>query len=246
MRGASAVLFVALITIGFAAPSAHADEITITSGDATVAPGFGEERITMTLDFDDATLAMRWSQTFILPRVVCSPHCQAGDLLSLNTTAFHTGPINTERLENDAVGVLTVHGVASPLLAFTGSLSFVTPGIIVPQSTADFVTLTAPFTMSGTIQGFDANGRDPVLLFTDSLTGQGTATAKLTRNPPTNTFQQIAPIQYDFTPTPEPSSVLLVSCGAALVLAWQRYRFHIQHRRAVGPVNRVSSTLLDT
>src|SRR6476659_7106315 len=106
MRGASAVLFVALITIGFAAPSAHADEITITSGDATVAPGIGEERIKMTLDFDDATLAMRWSQTFILPGVVCSPHCQAGDLHGLNTTAFHTGPFNTERLENDEDGVL--------------------------------------------------------------------------------------------------------------------------------------------
>jgi len=220
MRRVLAAVRFAFITISLTTVSVHADEITVTSGEATSINA--SDPIRMTLGFDDTTLSLRWNNSFVLQRLVCSAECAPGDLVSLNMTAFHTGPILTEGLPNDTVGSF---GPGPGFFAVAGSMSFVTPGVIVPSSSDD-TSLTAPFTMSGTIQGIDASGREPVPLFTDNVAGQGVATAQLLRDPNTGKFD-VTVIHWNFSegaPTPEPGTLVLLAVGTATSVVLLRRR----------------------
>jgi hypothetical protein len=89
--------------------------------------------------------------------------------------------------------------------------------------------------MSGTIQGINASGREPVPLFTDNVAGQGVATARLLRNPNTGRFD-VTVIRWNFSegaPTPEPGTLVLLATGAATsVVLLRRRRITSQKSRA--------------
>ena len=128
-----------------------------------------------------------------------------------------------------AGGAAVVDGVTYPEIFPDMTGTFVTPSIRVEGS--ETVTLSVPFTYSGTVAGFLEHpltrGADALPVFTKSLVGSGLATA---------TFifadsEEEAPVftatdlRYDFEatePIPEPATVALWSVGAAVLAARRR------------------------
>jgi hypothetical protein len=108
-----------------------------------------------------------------------------------------------------------------------GTVAFTTPPVRLPEpGNSSGVTLTAPFTITGTVQGYNPFARDPTLLFTADLSGVGIARMSVPFNPHSGTFDPLGTLSYQFqttAPTPEPASLLLFGAGIVAV-ATKRFR----------------------
>lgn len=202
-RSALAVLAV----IAVAMP-VSADPVTVTAGSVVLgSPASGEDPpFGFSLTGGSTSII---GETFALGIAGVNP----GQIVNLTTTvapSFVNHPLPE-----------TVDGVTYSAW-LSGQMAFSVMPFAVSGS-----AFTTPFTMTGVFSGFDNAQRTGTPLFTVNLTGAGTASlvgledigdAYLVRGGTVFDFSQT-----DVSPTPEPSSLLLVAAGL-VALVVQRFR----------------------
>ena len=139
----------------------------------------------------------------------CRP-CFAGDIIPLNS--LYVG-------SSLGQGAAIVDGRIFPNLIFAGLFEFTGDPLVIPNSLSS-VTLTAPFTFSGLLNGCllsDPFCQTPV--FTTQLTGSGVARIELTLflDSQGRPFFEFERVTYVFGPIPEPTSILLLTSGLAAI-----------------------------
>jgi hypothetical protein len=202
MSRAVVILLAAMCAL--AAPQrAFADRIVITGGDISLSspqsgldPPFGFELV------GDGTLIR--AETF----VVGFAGFRVGQVADLSTSVFLRFPIHRSqgtigRVEFDAFLTGGLRFVATPFIA-TAASSFETP-----------------FTMAGSIAGFDDRSLTGAPLFTASLTGRGTASVIGMRNFGGDLLA-LGPTAFHFAATPgasvpEPATLMMLVAGLAVV-----------------------------
>ncbi len=222
-RVSPALLLLALIF--FASVEARADAIAITSGyvDAS-SPNSQDQRYrSYGFDFSGNNLHIRGgdgdgpSQRVLTPG--CYP-CTPGQPFYINYTAGLFAPTPTESMEFNGQSYI---GWAE------GPLNIATDQFIMPPAPSDgsVITLTGHFTMSGSISFEPHLLGEPhdQVFFVSDVYGSGTVTV---------TLQQIFgayhvwTTRYDFQPTPEPTTLVLLGSGIAGLAARQRRRSRLR------------------
>ena|SRR5690349_5639146 len=139
----------------------------------------------------------------------CFP-CVSGNVIGLN--GFFADP-------TVGIGNVTANGMTFNNLVFGGNLSF-TGATVVPAATTN-ISITAPFTFTGTlfgcVQGVP-NCNSGNAIFTTDLVGQGIATIQLDfirLNPSGNPAFLFNSVTYNFQPAevPEPMTITLLATG---------------------------------
>ena len=199
LTGLCALLFIATFT-----PSINADPIVVTSGSLTL-PGFFSAP---NYSFSGENFAVTGSggEAGATGPQFCFP-CVSGN--TINVSSSFDG-------SNLGQGSATINGMTFNAVVFGGQIQFSGNPLIVPVAMSN-VTLTAPFTFSGTLFGCLVGPCSPQdAVFTTELTGSGLAFIELRFFPETNLFQHER-TTYVFGPTeiPEPMSLLLLSGGLA-------------------------------
>src|SRR5205807_6184122 len=105
-------------------------------------------------------------------------------------------------------------------------LSFSGPGVAIPNSTNSFITITTPFTMTGSVFVHTLDDFSHPIVFSTTVSGSGIATLTFTMS---QVFQPgsyiFSNVRYDFAPVPEPGTLLLFSTsliGAVVALRRKR------------------------
>jgi hypothetical protein len=109
-------------------------------------------------------------------------------------------------------------------LTFRGTLSFDAEPVVIPDA-GDFPIVTSPFTLTGTVLGFDAAAATTPLFAVDVF-GTGVTTLLLQRleNDSSGGYWFLG-VDYQITdPVPEPATLLLFGSGAAAVALRARRR----------------------
>lgn len=200
----SALLVLAL------APSIKADPIVVTSGSLTVPGTLRAPQYSFS--GQDFSVTGHGSEFGNSPS--CLP-CQSGDLISVNSLFVGSSL---------GLGSLTVNGVTFDDLFFGGIFQFTGTPILIPAATTN-ISLTAPFTFSGTLAAcpLEAGGPDCTLakqIFSAELIGQGFVTIQLRFIQLTAggaSLFNLDNVTYTFQSAeiPEPMTLMLLASGLA-------------------------------
>ena len=121
-------------------------------------------------------------------------------------------------------GIVALNGSTFLNVDFFGPITFTGPSVVMPVSDAAFLTLTTPFTMSGTLGGcqmFDSNCQ--TIVFTTEVSGSGLATMQFFSylDPGGRRLFQFQSVTYTFenTTVPEPTSIAMLVSGLATFVA---------------------------
>ena len=132
--------------------------------------------------------------------------------------------ISTSSVFGDAGGTVTINGMTFNDVFTVGLLRFTGPDVIIPITDSTTLTLTAPFTFSGPMEGcLEPIFRCRIVVFSTQLSGSGLATIQLDEiiDPQGRRFFKFRNVTYTFTDTtvPEPSSILFLTSGIAALVA---------------------------
>lgn len=206
-----------LLLIGFATPSAQADPVRVTVGQATAELAGG----TFTFTGDGFSLTGGVPDGFASSVFACTP-CSPENPMTLGLSSSAGG-----HFEDGFPG--TFGGVDFPATFLFGQLTFTSADFSSTVLSPDNTTLTAPFTFSGELRDFATPGEGEIggtPLFVAELTGSGTATAHF-RGPISGLFT-VSDVTYQFSaeaaPTPEPATLLLCGPAAAWLMMRRRSR----------------------
>lgn len=197
-----------LLFATFTPSTAHADPIVVTSGSLTV-QGFFHAPSYSFAGENFAVAASSGDPGFTGP-TSCFP-CVSGNVINVNS--FFVG-------SSLGQGTVTINGITFNNLFVAGTFEFTGGSVIVPVATSA-VTLTAPFTFNGLMNGCTVSHllcTSSDIVFTTQLTGSGIAFVDLGFfQTSTFSFFQFQRVTYvfDSAPTPEPMSLLLLSGGLA-------------------------------
>lgn len=150
----------------------------------------------------------------------CQP-CTGGQTISLDgyfaaESALTSGPA-------------VVDGISYNQLFYAGALQFTVGNIVIPQIEQSLLTITAPFTLSGFMEGYPTAQLNTPPIFSTMLSGQGLATLQLSGHfaPGFGYLYDFASIRYDFAPAapvPEPGPLGLLGAGLASLVSYVRLR----------------------
>ena len=145
-----------------------------------------------TLAGTDVQIQGSYDGGLVEPMTDCSLEtpCVAGQLVALRSF-FENQTVLT--IESFARGTAVVGGVTYPFLEFGGALVLGGQTVAIPTPAGmvfpELVQVSAPFTFSGDLRGFEVISpggvpfRDPHLKFDLPMTGHGTATLELLTSP---------------------------------------------------------------
>ena len=192
--------------------AAKADPVTITNGSVQVT---SNTRNVLSFGFSGNGLSAAGVnahtpvQSYMTPCNSSAPFCQPGDLILPDALVFlSSDPGSPTSVTFNGTTVQVSWAAHDSFLQFTG------PGVAMPSSAEDLVTLTMPFDMVGTINVHDVNDPVPVI-FSTTINGSGIATFLMQRPAGNPVGFQISQARYDFTPcpVPEPATLILLTTG---------------------------------
>lgn len=212
------VCFLVTLALFVAPRTAHADPLRLTGGEFVV--DFEGDFFRFVGDDFEAIMpatnvGLFVEKIFDMPDL-CSP-CTAGDMVNLS---FRTpGEV--------ALGTGTVtSGSTRADVTFTGSLRFAATPTAFPASDQDFLSLNAPFVMTGFLRAQFPENIGTGEIFA-RLLGAGTARTDFVRHDNGTFVPEHETIRYafhDVQPVPEPSTLLLLGTGAVAVARARRRR----------------------
>jgi hypothetical protein len=200
------------------ATQAVADPLTVTSGLVTAQQSGG----TFSLRGDGFSLSGAPPFGYVSTFWDCTP-CQASDRLTLSLSSSTSGTFD------DLPGEFNHQQYDATYLA--GHLTFTAGDMTSAVLQPGLTSISMPFTFSGELANFEtfAGRTTPgtLPLFIATFTGSGIATARFRIADADGALFFADSITYEFasaTPTPEPTSLLLIGSGAALLLGRRRVR----------------------
>lgn len=204
-------------------PSAAAEPFMITGGTLTAAPG-GPAVFTLTAPGFVASAGTPAGLSSLM--FDCAP-CSAANPMTLSFKGFTAGNPVFSGFPTEAA---EYNGVAYPNSYLAGSIGFVGPNFSSSALAPGNLTISAPFTMCGSLTDFPTvaatQTQEPKNFNLLSIAGAGTATAQFSMSGPDSFSIQRVTYQFSPSPTPEPASLVLLAAGLlGAVVVRRRFAF---------------------
>lgn len=194
-----------------AAPAASADPLVITSGSLQGCPSCPDEVHSGNFSGGGFTFTGH-AETFR-----AQPFANPGGTVSGSSMVSFSG------------GFAGIYAAAGPggatyFVSRDSGLQFTTASVVLPAGPALSLTLTVPFTMTGTLLLTDDIARMNPPVFSFQVSGQGLAHIVLAGDG--FGVYRVTEIRYDFAPAavPEPATLTLLGAGLAATLLRRRRR----------------------
>jgi hypothetical protein len=217
---ASTTIVVAFLILLVSPNATRADDIVITNGFLQIggAPESRGEWRNQVFDFAGNGFAARGGEGDGNRQGINSPcafgPCQPGTTVFPNSNVILTG-----------AGQATFDSttVSAWWFGHDSRLSFSGPGVAIPNSTDPLITITAPFTMTGSLFVHTLEDSGHPVVFSTTISGSGIATLTLQMSQLLRPSGYIfSNLRYEFAPVPEPTTLSLL--GAGLIALTARYR----------------------